>query len=1499
MPRHRYIRFFISSTFLDMGKERNLLHSIFQDLNHIYAEQQWQIEYVDLRWGITNEASLDNRTIRICLEELERCRINSPKPNFIILLGERNGWIPLPEVLSLKEAETVQQQATDNELHLFNMWYRTDTNQLPEPSVLLQPRYGDFIDNDKWEYEVYLPLKALFDRVLRKSISATAYEIIHGIRNIDDAQYVTAYFRSIKDAPDSFKDKESSEVANLKASLQERLPQRNIYSEQLDYAEYNSEAFDKRFVRETKRRLMEVIDRVIAEYPDEFDEASTHMEIAESESRFFIGREDELNILDQYVNDKDKNHALWLKADSGAGKSALMAQLACRYRTTHNVICRFCGETEQSSDGSRLLNSIWTQMRDLYPINNWAQTDLPGSGSQRYFMGMSATGMFNTRLNQIVANPRPLLIIVDGIDNLSDEGSEEFFRMKWADCTLRPDVRIVITSTYDHRFDITPEHIDIRDLPPLQFGEAMRMVEELIRLNGRRLTEKQHRQMGIAIANSGKQPLYLYMMANFLMKVHSYDELPDLPSDLLSLISMILSRQTSVHHHDSLLVRNVLSLFASVRYGLSHSEILQILALDREFMDHLHDSSPHEWHFDKEHPMIPPVLWSRLYADISFLFKVRHGKLGDLILIRHGEFRRMIHELFQDDDSISIKPWFLLMFFFEKLDSAHALAEITRCYQEVYTLIVSMDEDPGLIMEQFRSMMTNPRFLYRRLVLDRDGLNSDFDTFIALLRHSGAKDVRRAINLKYDLAEIGQCNWEQFVMLCKNLHPDSELRRLIEADSTVNVPTMHDAFSASLPYDMTVGASTRAGKDPRLSDDGLRVMSLLNNSHKVKIEDMEDSGNSREYSLDSSISDIDTSADMSIQAIVTAQSVFVYDSRNNHVLHEDKSMGNVRWISLSHDGKHYAWGNGRHCRIGDRLVTIQATIGKISPSGQNLWVVTNDALYRIDMQTDNQYGCPCNGLISSDDEDIRLVAVSEDSCIMQTGNSMIFIHTYDTGSKHSYSYMAFSRMPYHTVIGAIDQNSMTGLIDSMCVVLKQVDHRLELMLETELGDISAISPNMRFVYSSRDQRSYDMELLLKTVRWTSGWNVGINTLACDYAGKCIAASSGINEFQDHFPELLLAEDGNIRKLSLPSSQTSYFSTCAIAPSGDRIWVSESGESQSIFMLDRQGLILAEHKQAGSKISMQYTSDGRFVVAGTGNYISDPDPIIHIFTHKGCLIRQFTPQDILLKGQLTLSPCNRYAISSDGDVIDMIDECIVYQNHNYNDMVKRRNPHTGIRIEYMSAIHPKGRLYLGNSRTVDLDGTVRTCNYEVSVIGCTHGGRYLFGMDAARILYICDSNGSIIGELARQVNDIYPSHNERFVFVRQLDSTILFMDIRSRRVLQRAYFDNGFYLHVTHRGLAAVSGCGRLSMFEPDRQYGMQDESSAMIVYRWNLETKEQSSVPTVVCPACGYEFNPSSEILQRVIALDSINGRDWDSDRIRGLCPNCRVTLRYSPFIAK
>jgi len=53
------------------------------------AEGRFQA--IDLRWGVNEEAGRDHRAMEICLAEIKRCQEVTPKPNFVVLLGERYG----------------------------------------------------------------------------------------------------------------------------------------------------------------------------------------------------------------------------------------------------------------------------------------------------------------------------------------------------------------------------------------------------------------------------------------------------------------------------------------------------------------------------------------------------------------------------------------------------------------------------------------------------------------------------------------------------------------------------------------------------------------------------------------------------------------------------------------------------------------------------------------------------------------------------------------------------------------------------------------------------------------------------------------------------------------------------------------------------------------------------------------------------------------------------------------------------------------------------------------------------------------------------------------------------------------------------------------------------------------------------------------------------------------------------------------------------------------
>src|SRR5580704_8959653 len=86
---------FVSSTFEDMNVERDHLQQfVFPELEERLRAQRTHLTYVDLRWGAETTSASDREAkeavvLKVCLSEIDRCR-----PYFIVLLGERYGWVP-------------------------------------------------------------------------------------------------------------------------------------------------------------------------------------------------------------------------------------------------------------------------------------------------------------------------------------------------------------------------------------------------------------------------------------------------------------------------------------------------------------------------------------------------------------------------------------------------------------------------------------------------------------------------------------------------------------------------------------------------------------------------------------------------------------------------------------------------------------------------------------------------------------------------------------------------------------------------------------------------------------------------------------------------------------------------------------------------------------------------------------------------------------------------------------------------------------------------------------------------------------------------------------------------------------------------------------------------------------------------------------------------------------------------------------------------------------
>ena len=96
---------FVSSTFIDMQHERDVLHyQVLPELNKFADKYKQKVSLTDLRWGI-DTSNLDEeescrKIIEICNREIDKCR-----PYILVLVGDRYGWVPDGSDVSVTEME--------------------------------------------------------------------------------------------------------------------------------------------------------------------------------------------------------------------------------------------------------------------------------------------------------------------------------------------------------------------------------------------------------------------------------------------------------------------------------------------------------------------------------------------------------------------------------------------------------------------------------------------------------------------------------------------------------------------------------------------------------------------------------------------------------------------------------------------------------------------------------------------------------------------------------------------------------------------------------------------------------------------------------------------------------------------------------------------------------------------------------------------------------------------------------------------------------------------------------------------------------------------------------------------------------------------------------------------------------------------------------------------------------------------------------------------------
>lgn len=190
---------FLSSTFNDMQNERDAFHRvILPQLNQTFAKYGEVFQICDLRWGIdTTNESEENSTVKIlkvCFSSIKRAI-----PLFIVLLGDRYGWIPPKDTNKALEPFGLQyheQSVTEMEIEYQSIINSNSNyhalyffrNSIPQEQMSAESRELYFSsDSQKKE-----KLKTLKDRIRRENPGAVFdYSVAW---NEDTQDYTTEEF---------------------------------------------------------------------------------------------------------------------------------------------------------------------------------------------------------------------------------------------------------------------------------------------------------------------------------------------------------------------------------------------------------------------------------------------------------------------------------------------------------------------------------------------------------------------------------------------------------------------------------------------------------------------------------------------------------------------------------------------------------------------------------------------------------------------------------------------------------------------------------------------------------------------------------------------------------------------------------------------------------------------------------------------------------------------------------------------------------------------------------------------------------------------------------------------------------------------------------------------------------------------------------------------------------------------------------------------------------
>ena len=414
----------------------------------------------------------------------------------------------------------------------------------------------------------------------------------------------------------------------------------------------------QQFCDDFEKDIMNSIKKEIENFQEQDKqtrELNSQSEFKTEKSKIFVGREEFLNKIDTYISSEDSNAPLVIHADSGSGKSALMAKVISNTQENHlkentTLVYRFVGTSELSNSPINLLKSIYHEL-----CSNEELETICSEYISENELNIDTVLSDEKELSKMLANlienypsedESKLIFFIDALDQFIIKD-----KLDWLPRSLKANTKIIISTLPDKDeykgIDYLPrlkqkykDESNYLFLEPFDSSEAYSMIDEYLASFDRTLTQEQKQKVLDAFTQSGS-PLYLKILLEEASQWASYTDISNevYPKELDDLIARLFKRLHTHSHHSLPLVNYAFAYIACSKDGLPEPELFDILSQEKNIMDDVSNE------FYPRPSRLPTAVWARLYSQMAHYLSVKEVDGMDQISFFHRKFNEGAYKL--------------------------------------------------------------------------------------------------------------------------------------------------------------------------------------------------------------------------------------------------------------------------------------------------------------------------------------------------------------------------------------------------------------------------------------------------------------------------------------------------------------------------------------------------------------------------------------------------------------------------------------------------------------------------------------------------------------------------------------------------------------------------------------------------------------------------------------------------------------------------------------